>query len=175
MTTATTMAIVSFADLPPIMNKEVAVLVEADVVAAPVFAVEDGVRGTYVLVGSEVDAEVVDGSEVRVDDPVAPTLPHIRFEYTDAGSRVCMRHLSLPSISHRDPRYNMSALQRQLLRSENVLLYAELHEVIDTVRLSQSTATSSQNSRSNTVGLVTIMVLGEYVNASSCEHMVDQV
>lgn len=46
------MANASFAVPLPIMNKELPLLVKADVVAAPVFAVEDGVGGTYVLVGS---------------------------------------------------------------------------------------------------------------------------
>ena len=118
MTTANT----SSAVRPPAMNKEVPVFVEADVVAAPVFAVKDGVGGTYVLVDSGADAEVVEGSVVRMVDPAATTLPHIRFEYTDAGSSVRIIQLSVASMSHRDPRYNISGLQRQLLRSEGALM-----------------------------------------------------
>lgn len=70
-------ATASFADLPPIILKVEPSLTEVDVVTAPVLAVEDGIGGTYVLVGSKADAEVVDRSEVRLVDSVATTLPQI--------------------------------------------------------------------------------------------------
>lgn len=118
---------------------------EADVAVVLVLAIGDGVGGTYVLVGFEMEAELVDRSEVRLVDLVAETLAQYRFEYTDAGASVFIRQLSLASMSHLDPRYNISVLQRQLLRLVGTLLYAELHEVIDFVRLSHSNAISLQN------------------------------
>jgi hypothetical protein len=67
----------------------------------------------------------------------------------------------------------MSLLQRQLLRSAGAVLYAELHELIDTVKLSQSMATLRHNSWSYAGGFVTIMVVGANVSTSS--HTVDQL
>jgi hypothetical protein len=46
------------------------------------------------------------------------------------------------------------------------MLYAELHEVMANVNVSQSNATLLQNSWSYAGGFVTTMVVGEYVNTS---------
>lgn len=88
---------------PSFIDRGTPLLSAAAVVAAPLFGAEEGVGGTYVLVGCPTAVELVVRGEVLLSVPETAFVPQNWFEYSNDEGRVVRRHFSLASTSHRDP------------------------------------------------------------------------